>query len=79
VQYRLAMPVGHEQLETLRHSLCGADPAALVDFDPDTGELRISSCMTPGEAAFALRHAGFDVSTAQIRLQPSECCGGCAG
>ena len=79
MQYRVALPVGHDQLEILRHSLRQADPAALVDFDPRSGELRISSCMTAGEAAFALRHSGFDVTSAQVRLQPSECCGGCSG
>lgn len=79
MQYRVALSVGPDQLETLCHSLRRADPAVLVDFDPHSGELRISSCMTPGETVFALRHSGFDVTSAQVRLQPSECCGGCSG
>jgi hypothetical protein len=65
-----------ESLESLLHAI---DTGALVDRDPQTGGLRISSVAAADEVIEVLRRAGFEVSPSQLTRLPSQCCGGCGG
>ena len=65
-----------ESLERLLHAI---DTAALVDRDPLTGELRISSIAAAGEVVDLLREAGCDLNPSQLVRLPSTCSGGCGG
>jgi hypothetical protein len=65
-----------ESLERLLHAI---DTTALVDRDPLTGELRISSIASAGELVDLLRDAGCALSPSQLVRLPSTCCGGCGG
>jgi hypothetical protein len=62
--------------EQLLHRL---DAAALVDRDPLTGEVRVSSIVGADELVDLLRTAGFKVKGTELARLPSECCGGCGG
>ena len=65
-----------EALERLLHAI---DTGALVDRDPLTGALRISSMAAADEVVDALREAGCELNAAQLVRVPSTCCGGCGG
>lgn len=59
--------------------LLDADPACLVDLDPATGRLRVSTCASRDEVALVLSAAGHPVAAGDIAIVPSVCCGGCSG
>ncbi|MCK9490150.1 MAG: hypothetical protein M0Q42_12315 [Xanthomonadales bacterium] len=56
-----------------------ADPAALVDFQADTGRLRIATWLEAADIVEAFGDIDHPLAVADIELQPSVCCGGCSG
>lgn len=70
---------GQPDLGAIESQLFGIDPAALVDHDAASCQLRISTVAHPRELAEAIAAAGYRVTAADIELQPSVCCGGCSG
>ncbi|MBO9716189.1 MAG: hypothetical protein J7507_05115 [Pseudoxanthomonas sp.] len=69
-------PVDIARIERL---LLDSDPAGVVDLDPATGHLRVSTCAERDEVASVLSAAGHPVQIADISIVPSVCCGGCSG
>jgi len=71
-----ATPVDVEAIEA---GLLALDPAGLIDLDPASRLLRVSTLMAPDELATVLAAAGYPVALNAIEQQPSVCCGGCGG
>jgi hypothetical protein len=79
MQYAVRTPAvttAPDALERLLHRL---DPAALVDRDPLTGELRVSSFVGADTLREVLLAAGIVTAPHEVARLPSECCGGCGG
>lgn len=66
-------------LDRIDRSLQDSDPAAVVDLDPSTGHLRVSTCASPDEVRSILAAAGVPVPQEAVDIVPSVCCGGCSG
>ena len=76
----LASPAADRaNLAALGENLQQADPAALVDFQADTGVLRVATWLEAGDIAAAFAATGHPLAMEQIQVQPSVCCGGCSG
>lgn len=78
---QLDIPLQGRQVDVTRIEQCllEADPAVVVDRDPATGHLRISTCAGRDEVAALLRATGLAVEEGDIAIVPSVCCGGCSG
>lgn len=79
MQYEVAGPDPLPNAESLEKLLHAIDPAAMVDDDPRTGGLRVSSAIGAAELARTLENGGFPTLYFNIRQLPSDCCGGCGG
>ena len=79
MEYTLAPNAGVPDPESLERLLHAIDTAALVDHDPLTGTLRISSIAAAGEVIDLLHEAGCELAPSQLVRLPSTCCGGCGG
>ena len=66
-------------LQAFETRLLALDPAALVDLDATSAQLRVSTVAQVQELADALAAAGHPVALRDIEAQPSVCCGGCIG
>ena len=66
-------------LQAFETRLLALDPAALVDLDATSAQLRVSTVAQVQELADALAAAGHPVALRDIEAQPSVCCGGCSG
>lgn len=69
-------PVDMDGIERL---MLDTDPASVVDVDPATGHLRVSTCADHDEVLLVLFAAGCPVTAQDIAIVPSVCCGGCSG
>ena len=67
------------ELARLQAALVAIDPAAVIDRDPLSAQLRVSAGLSAGELQAVARAAGLELVDAQIERRPSECCGGCGG
>ena len=56
-----------------------ADPASLVDIDPRTSAVRISTLLDAASIRALLAQCGADPMRADVQALPSICCGGCSG
>jgi hypothetical protein len=79
MQYEIANHAGTPDPETIERVLHAIDTAALVDRDPFTGSLRVSSVVAADEMLAMLRHEGFDIAPSHVTRFASQCCGGCGG
>lgn len=79
MQYEISNHAHVPEAETIEHLLHAIDTAALVDRDPATGGVRVSSVVALEELVAVLRDAGFDLVPADITRVASQCCGGCGG
>lgn len=79
MQYALRGQASAPDPATFEQWLHRLDTAALVDRDPVTGDLRVSSVVSESELFELLRGEGFEVRLSEIARLPSECCGGCGG
>ncbi len=71
---------GHAiSVSVIEQALMQADPAAMIDLDPATSSLRVSSCLDDTELQSLMTDAGFPIPSANFEGVPSECCGGCGG
>jgi hypothetical protein len=75
----IRLPAQSVDLGRIERLLLDSDPAGIVDIDPATGHLRVSTCAGPDEVAQVLRTAGHPVEASAITIVPSVCCGGCSG
>lgn len=75
----IPLPSQRVDLERIERLLLESDPAGVVDLDPATGHLRVSTCAGRDEVALVLLAAGHPVEPADINIVPSVCCGGCSG
>jgi hypothetical protein len=75
----IRLPPQPVDIDRIVRLLLESDPAGVVDLDPATGHLRVSTCAGPDEVALVLFAAGHPVETADIAIVPSVCCGGCSG
>ncbi|GGD52887.1 hypothetical protein [Pseudoxanthomonas indica] len=76
-----AIPLDHAGLDlvALEAQLLNFDPAGVVDYDPASARLRISTVVLAIELVFILEQAGHRVPLSHIEHVPSVCCGGCSG
>lgn len=79
MQFDIHLDTAPLDLVPIALQLQALDPAALVDVDPATCALRVSTCAGEVEIALALGRAGHRVAPDRIVSQPSVCCGGCGG
>ena len=79
MQFHLTTLAEHVDLSRVERALWSVDPAALVDFDGDTAQLRVSTSLSALELIEAVDHAGYPIVEEHIVPQRSECCGGCGG
>jgi len=79
MEFRIATHRTIPDVPAIERSLREADPAALVDFESASAQLRISTFISAPELAEVVDRAGFPVSADQVIRMPSECCGGCGG
>lgn len=66
-------------LGKLEAILLQSDPAAMLAFNKQAAELRVSTTLTDQELLAVLRAGDCPVSASQLLRIPSECCGGCGG
>lgn len=79
VEFHIALTGTRPDLPTLRALLENADPGAVADCDELGQNLRVSTDLSRHDLREVASQAGLDFSDAQIRPQPSVCCGGCGG
>lgn len=78
-QFRISLPAQAPDLQKLEQALQNVDPSALVDIEPFTRVLRISTQLDERGLLPALGQGGLVVAVTQLERVPSECCGGCGG
>lgn len=79
MQFRVATGVENVDVNAVQCALRAVDPAALVDWEDNAAELRVSTYMTVSELMEAVDQAGYPITADQVFLVKSECCGGCGG
>lgn len=79
MEYIVAVSSDPSAANAARDAVLGSDPAAVVDIDERTGELRVATCLGVDELRDVLGTAGLAVAQDAIARQPSNCCGGCGG
>ena len=79
MQYDVQLATASPNLAAIRDALAQSDPAAMTDFNPGTGLLRVSAGLSATELADVLARADQASVPAQIMALPSTCCGGCGG
>lgn len=65
--------------DAIAQAIDAVDPASIVDLDPGSGALRISTSVGEAELGSILLQAGYALSPGQLEQIPSQCCGGCGG
>jgi len=78
-QFRIPLSGPAPDLQLLEDALQDADPSVLLDIEPLSRVLRISTLLDEHSLLPALGRGGLPVSAAQLERVPSECCGGCGG
>jgi len=78
-QFRISLPAQAPDLQKLEQALQNVDPSVLVDIEPFTRVLRISTQLDERSLLPALGQGGLPVAATQLERVPSECCGGCGG
>lgn len=79
MEFHVAVVGAAPDVAALDAAFRALDPAAVVDFDPSRGQLRIAAAMGPADVGRALAQAGHPVPDQAIEQQASVCCGGCSG
>lgn len=79
MEYVIRLGDAPADLAAIERSLLALDPAALLDRDAATGNLRCSTSALAVELVFALAAAGHRLTPDAIERLPSVCCGGCSG
>lgn len=79
MQYEISRAAGLPDAAAFESLLRAVDAAALVDRDPASGALRVSSVVAAAELSELLGRAGYELPATQITRLPSQCCGGCGG
>lgn len=79
MEFHIDMGAAAPDLVRLVAALEQADPAVLVDWQGDSGLMRIATWLEAGDIAAAFATIGQPLALARIRIQPSVCCGGCSG
>lgn len=79
MEYVVSIRPAPSAADAARDAVTGSDPAAVVDTDAHTGELRIATSLGLDELRSALDGAGLEVEAGDIVAKPSNCCGGCGG
>jgi len=78
-QFRIPLSGPAPDLQLLEDALQDAYPSVLLDIEPLSRVLRISTLLDEHSLLPALGRGGLPVSAAQLERVPSECCGGCGG
>lgn len=73
----MAAPI--TDLDTIEQAVRAADPAALVDLDPQGRTVRVAASLDAAQLISILDQAGHPVTQDQVTQVPSVCCGGCGG
>lgn len=73
----LKQPVA--DLGAIENAIRNVDPAAQIDIDKRTQNLRVAAHIDATELASVLNRAGYPVQPLQVVQLPSGCCGGCGG
>ncbi|KIQ96489.1 hypothetical protein [Lysobacter sp. A03] len=68
-----------QALELIEDAIYDVDPAAVIDFTPSSGRLRVAAALDSDHLATVLGFAGYPVGPDAIEQLPSICCGGCSG
>lgn len=76
MQYEISRAAALPDVDAFERLLRGVDAAALVDRDPASGTLRVSSVVAATELRELLGRAGCELPMSQITRLPSQCCGG---
>ena len=78
-QFRVSLSGPTPNLQVLEEALLEADPSVLLDIEPLSRVLRISTLLDEHGLLPALSRGGFPISATQLERVPAECCGGCGG
>ncbi len=78
-QFRISLSGTAPDLQVLEDALQDADPSVLLDIEPFSRVLRISTLLDERSLLPALGRGGLPIAAAQLERVPSECCGGCGG
>ncbi len=78
-QFRVSLSGPTPNLQVLEEALLEADPSVLLDIEPLSRVLRISTLLDEHGLLPALGRGGLPIGAAQLERVPSECCGGCGG
>lgn len=79
MEFHIALAGARPDLPTLQALLSNMDPGAVADCDELGQTLRVSCDLSRKELQDLAGQVGLEVTEAQIRPQPSVCCGGCGG
>jgi hypothetical protein len=79
MQYLIHVPGGSPDVPALERALAAIDASVLADFDASAGTLRISTWLDSDELVRRVGEAGYQVYPENVKVKPSECCGGCGG
>ena len=79
MQYTIGSSAPPADLAALRRGLDEVDPAAMVDIDPGTGQVRISTLIGAAELLAVVKGTGYAIGADELQQLPSQCCGGCGG
>lgn len=74
-----AAAIDTQALERIEDAIYDVDPAAVIDFTPSSGRLRVAASLDADHLAIVLDAAGYPVDREAIEQLPSICCGGCSG
>lgn len=79
IEVRIERPGVRVDSRHLEAHLKDIDPSSMLDLEPASGALRISTVMPTQELLHALRAGGISIGPEALIHLPSVCCGGCSG
>lgn len=79
MEVRIERPGLRVDSRDLEAQLKDIDPPAILDLEPVSGALRVSTAMATLELLHALRAGGISIGPKALIHLPSVCCGGCSG
>lgn len=79
MEYAIQLNTSMPELAAIENAFLDIDPSAIVDMEPGTSNLRVSTNMLDSELMDALEQAGYPTPESHITRLPSVCCGSCSG
>ena len=79
MKYLIETSEPESAVAAIEAALLARDPAAVVDIDPHSGDIRVATALDEVGLVAQANRAGLAITPAQVRPLPSDCCGGCSG